>query len=281
MLGSRLAVLARVMVFGLAAMLLTACLQGEPRNGVPKTSASIAAGQRLPASTSASGATRWRSIPPERLVELREQRLAAAKADPTHQSARDQCADAFGRRQQRRVRRRHPHRLDRDRHEAEIRHRHRHQHRRADRALRLPRIRPTTSSSPRRSPPSATRTSSSASAYGGIISTAAFTSNEPLRKMLDKYITDEVIAAGRDGIRQGPPAADRHHQPRRRPAGDLEHGSDRRQRPARQEQAVQGGHPCLDLDPRRLSADPFRRRPRTARPTRRCMSTAASPPRSS
>jgi Patatin-like phospholipase len=28
----------------------------------------------------------------------------------------------------------------------------------------------------------------------GIISTAAFTSNEPLRKMLDKYITDDVIA---------------------------------------------------------------------------------------
>jgi hypothetical protein len=192
MLGTRLAVLARVLVFALAAISLSACLQGEPRNGVPKDLATIALVEGYPIDIRIWGDTQL-SIPPERLVQLRQQRIAAAKADPTIDLSEINAltlsgggsSGAFG---------------------AGI-------------------LTGWTEAGTRPRFDIVTGISTGAliapfaflgSAYDqqlteafttvsdkdifkrigirGIVSTAAFTSNEPLRKMLDKYITDEVIA---------------------------------------------------------------------------------------
>ena len=191
MFGSRLAVLARVLISSLAAISLSACLQGEPRNGVPKDLASIALVQGYPVDIRIWGDTQL-SIPPERLVQLRQQRIAAAKVDPTIDLSEINAltlsgggsSGAFG---------------------AGI-------------------LTGWTQNGTRPRFDIVTGISTGAliapfaflgSAYDkqlteafttvsdkdifkrigirGIISTAAFTSNEPLRKMLDKYITDDVI----------------------------------------------------------------------------------------
>jgi len=190
-LGLRLVVLARATIVGLVGIQLTGCLQGAPRNGVPADFASMA---------QVSGYQDIRiwgdtltNIPPERLIQLRQQRLKAAKLDPTINPREINAltlsgggsSGAFG---------------------AGI-------------------LAGWTETGTRPRFDIVTGISTGAliapfaflgSAYDpqlteafttvsdkdifkrisirGIISTAAFTSNEPLRKMLDKYITDEVIA---------------------------------------------------------------------------------------
>jgi hypothetical protein len=79
-----------------------------------------------------------------------------------------------------------------------------------------------------------------------------------------------------------PPPADRHHQSRHRGDGDLGHGRDRQPRRPGLAQAVQGRAGRLGQHSRRLPAHPDRDRgPQGAASCRRCMSTAASPSRSS
>jgi hypothetical protein len=78
-----LAVSARALALGLAGMALSGCLSGAPRNAVPQ-----APGLMPPQVSGYPLEIRiWgdslASMPPERLAELRRQRLEAAKADPT------------------------------------------------------------------------------------------------------------------------------------------------------------------------------------------------------
>jgi hypothetical protein len=192
MLGLRLAVLARALVIGLAGIQLTGCLQGEPRNGVPADFASMALVSGYPQDIRIWGDT-LTSIPPERLIQLREQRLRAAKLDPTIDLSEINAltlsgggsSGAFG--------------------------------------AGLLSGWTKTGTRPRFDIVTGISTGALIAPFaflgpaydqqlteafttvsdkdifkrisiGGIISTAAFTSNEPLRKMLDKYITDDVIA---------------------------------------------------------------------------------------
>ena len=63
----------------------------------------------------------------------------------------------------------------------------------------------------------------------------------------------------RGGVRQGPAAADLHHQPRYRPAGDLEYRRHRRQWAPAQPRTRAQGHPRVGGDPRPVSAGDDRR----------------------
>src|SRR5919108_1195645 len=79
--GLSLAVLARWFFLVLAAAQLSGCLSGAPRNGVPEDFASIAQVKGYPPDIRIWGDTLI-ALPPERLIQLREQRLKAAKSDP-------------------------------------------------------------------------------------------------------------------------------------------------------------------------------------------------------
>jgi predicted patatin/cPLA2 family phospholipase len=79
--GSKLAVLARWLFLVLAATQLSGCLSGTPRNGVPEDFATIAEVKGYPPDIRIWGDTLI-ALPPERLIQLREQRLKAAKSDP-------------------------------------------------------------------------------------------------------------------------------------------------------------------------------------------------------
>jgi len=192
MFGSRLAVLARVLISSLAAISLSACLQGEPRNGVPKDLATIALVQGYPVDIRIWGDTQL-SIPPERLVQLRQQRIAAAKVDPTIDLGEINAltlsgggsSGAFGAG------------ILTGWTEAGTRPRFDIVTGISTGALIAPFA--FLGSTYDKQLTEAFTTVSDKDIFkrigiGSIISTAAFTSNEPLRKMLDKYITDEVIA---------------------------------------------------------------------------------------
>ena len=62
----------------------------------------------------------------------------------------------------------------------------------------------------------------------GLLGGDSLASNAPLAKVVAFYVNDAFLAEVADGAPQGAPAADRHHQSRRRAPGDLGHGGDRR-----------------------------------------------------
>ncbi|MDW6026280.1 patatin-like phospholipase family protein [Mesorhizobium sp. BAC0120] len=76
-----LAVLARALLLVLATVQLSGCLSGAPRNAVPENFAPIAQVKGYPPDIRIWGDTLI-TLPPERVMQLREQRLKAAKSDP-------------------------------------------------------------------------------------------------------------------------------------------------------------------------------------------------------
>ena len=189
--GARLAVVARWLVLGMAAAGLSGCLEGQPRNGIPQDFKYIPQVSGYPLDIRIWGDT-LASFPRERLIQLRQQRVMAAKADPSINLSEINAltlsgggsSGAFGAGiltgwTQTGTRPR------------------------FDVVTGISTgalIAPFAFLGPEYDDEltEAFTTVSDKDIYerisiGDIISTAAFTSNEPLRKMLDKYITDDVI----------------------------------------------------------------------------------------
>ena len=81
--ASRVAVLSRAAAVGIVSIGLTACLQGPPRDAVPEADApELAQVNGYPLDIRMWGDS-VAAFPEERLAQLRAQRIAAAKADPT------------------------------------------------------------------------------------------------------------------------------------------------------------------------------------------------------
>jgi hypothetical protein len=83
LLGSWLAVSARVVAVGLAGVVLSGCLSAEPRNALPQASGILppqVSGYPLDIRIWGDSLL---SIPKERLIQIRKQRQEAAKLDPT------------------------------------------------------------------------------------------------------------------------------------------------------------------------------------------------------
>ena len=109
----------------------------------------------------------------------------------------------------------------------------------------------------------------------------AMADTTPLAEVIAKYADQKMFDAIAPRIRQGPPAADRHHRSRRPAAGDLEHRRAGGQRPSQGARPLPQDPAGVGGDPRRLRAGADRCRDRRPASTRRCTSTAAPSPSSS
>ena len=90
----------------------------------------------------------------------------------------------------------------------------------------------------------------------------AMADTAPLADVIAKYADQKMLAAIAREYGEGPPAADRHHRPRRPAAGDLEHRRHRGERPSRGARALPQDPARLGGDPRRFPAGDDRRRAR-------------------
>lgn len=88
----------------------------------------------------------------------------------------------------------------------------------------------------------------------GALSSASFTSNAPLAKMLDKCISSDVLANLAQESVKRPTAVHRDNQPRCRSRRHLGHRRDRCESQAGPPETIQASGPCVYVHPRRLSA---------------------------